>query len=214
HGHPTPQALVESALYHASLLEKYDFDDIVLSMKATDVPSMIDAYRLASQSTAYPLHLGVTHPGVARMGLIKSAMGIGALLIEGIGDTIRVSLADDPVAEIRAAKDILMASGVSRDGATIIACPTCGRTSIDVIGLADQVEKALEDCKIPLTVAVMGCPVNGPGEAREADLGVSGGNGTGILFAKGKVLKKVPEDQILTALLDQIHILEKERAHA
>ncbi|MDL2232833.1 flavodoxin-dependent (E)-4-hydroxy-3-methylbut-2-enyl-diphosphate synthase [Ruminococcaceae bacterium OttesenSCG-928-L11] len=211
YGHPVPEALVDSALYHASLLERFDFHDILISMKSQDVPSMIAAYRNAADRCEYPLHLGVTHTGTARMGLIKSAMGIGALLVDGIGDTLRVSLAADPVEEIRAAKEILRASGATDAGVDIIACPTCGRTTIDVIRLADQVYEALKDCETSLSVAVMGCPVNGPGEAREADLGVSGGNGTGILFAKGKVLKKVPEDEILPALLEQVAILRRER---
>ena len=212
YGRPTPQALVESALYHASLLEKFDFENIAISMKSVDVPSMLEAYRIAADSCVYPLHLGVTHTGVARMGLVKSAMGIGGLLLEGIGDTLRVSLAADPVEEIRAAKDILLASGISRKWPEIIACPTCGRAGIDVIDLANKVDLALKDCTVPVVVAVMGCVVNGPGEAREADLGIAGGNGTGILFAKGKVVKKVPQEEILSTLLEEISKFEKENA--
>lgn len=207
HGRPTPEAMVESALYHASLLEKADFTDIILSMKCSNVRDMTASYRLAAQCCAYPLHLGVTEAGTSHMGLIKSAVGIGGLLLDGIGDTVRVSLTAPPVEEIRAAKGILKAVGLG-SGPTIISCPTCGRTQIDVVSLAGEVEQALEGCTLPLTVAVMGCAVNGPGEAREADIGVAGGNGTGLLFRHGEVLRKVPEAEIVPALLELVHQLE------
>ena len=207
YGRPTPEALVESAFGHIALLEKYGFRDICVSMKSSSVPLMIEAYKLFSERSDYPLHVGVTETGTARMGTIKSAMGIGALLCQGIGDTIRVSLTADPVQEVLAARDILKAAGLRRDGVNIIACPTCGRTRIDLIGLATQVEQALAACEKPLTVAVMGCVVNGPGEAREADIGIAGGDGCGILFVKGKQLKKLPYDELLPALLDYIEQL-------
>ena len=190
YGHPTPEALVESAFGHIALLEKYGFHDICVSMKSSSVPLMIEAYRLFSERSDYPLHVGVTETGTERMGTIKSAMGIGALLCQGIGDTMRVSLTADPVQEVLTAKDILKAAGLRRDGVNIIACPTCGRTRIDLIRLANEVEQALADCEKPITVAVMGCVVNGPGEAREADVGIAGGDGCGILFVRGKQLKK------------------------
>ena len=207
YGRPTPEALVESAFGHIALLEKYSFRDICVSMKSSSVPLMIEAYKLFSERSDYPLHVGVTETGTARMGTIKSAMGIGALLCQGIGDTMRVSLTADPVQEVLAARDILKAAGLRRDGVNIIACPTCGRTRIDLIGLATQVEQALAACEKPLTVAVMGCVVNGPGEAREADIGIAGGDGCGILFVKGKQLKKLPYDELLPALLDYIEQL-------
>ena len=205
-GGPTPEALVESALYHVSLLEKFDFTDIVVSLKASSVDSTIRAYQLMAQRCNYPLHLGVTEAGTARMGLIKSAIGIGSLLQQGIGDTIRVSLTADPVEEIAAGKDILKALGMGA-GPRLVSCPTCGRTRIDLIGLAGRVEEALRGCEKDITVAVMGCAVNGPGEAREADIGVAGGVGEGLLFKKGQILRKVPEDQLLPALLEEIEKL-------
>ena len=207
YGRPTPEALVESAFGHIALLEKYGFRDICVSMKSSSVPLMIEAYRLFSERSDYPLHVGVTETGTEHMGIIKSAMGIGALLCQGIGDTMRVSLTADPVREVLAARDILKAAGLRTDGVNIIACPTCGRTRLDLIGLANQVEQALADCKKPLTVAVMGCVVNGPGEAREADIGIAGGDGCGILFVKGRQLKKLPYDELLPALLDYIEHL-------
>lgn len=206
-GGPTPEAMVESAAYHVSLLERYDFQDIVISLKSSGVPQTIQAYRLASQRFEYPLHLGVTEAGTERMGLVKSAIGIGSLLADGIGDTIRVSLTADPVKEIAAAKDILRAVGLDQSGPVIVSCPTCGRTKIDLIGLAHQVEEALKDCKKPIKVAVMGCAVNGPGEAREADIGIAGGDGVGLLFKKGEIVRKVPEEGLLPALLDAIEEL-------
>ena len=205
-GGPTPEALVGSALYHVSLLEKFDFTDIVVSLKASSVDSTIRAYQLMAQRCNYPLHLGVTEAGTARMGLIKSAIGIGSLLQQGIGDTIRVSLTADPVEEIAAGKDILKALGMGA-GPRLVSCPTCGRTRIDLIGLAGRVEEALRGCEKDITVAVMGCAVNGPGEAREADIGVAGGVGEGLLFKKGQILRKVPEDQLLPALLEEIEKL-------
>ena len=207
YGHPTPEALVESAFSHIRLLEKFGFDDICVSMKSSSVPLMIEAYRLFSERSDYPLHVGVTETGTERMGTIKSAMGIGALLCQGIGDTMRVSLTADPVQEVLTAKDILKAAGLRRDGVNIIACPTCGRTRIDLIRLANEVEQALSDCQKPITVAVMGCVVNGPGEAREADVGIAGGDGCGILFVRGKQLKKLSYDELLPALLEYIEQL-------
>lgn len=204
YGAPTAQALVDSALYHVRLIEKFDYDQIAISIKSSDVPTMIEAYRLAAEQCPYALHLGVTEAGTARMGLIKSAIGIGSLLCDGIGDTIRVSLTADPVEEIAAAKDILKSIGLRKQGVNIVSCPTCGRTKIDLIGLAHQVEEALKDCPKSLTVAVMGCAVNGPGEAREADIGVAGGDGCALLFKKGEILRKVPEDQVLSELLKEI----------
>lgn len=203
YGHPTPEALCESALYHASLLERFDFTDIVVSMKASSVDSTIRAYRLAAEKCDYPLHLGITHAGTARMGLMKSAIGIGSLLQQGIGDTLRVSLAADPVEEVRAGRDILKALDM-RGGVRLIACPTCGRTRIDLISLANQVDEALSSCKKNITVAVMGCAVNGPGEAREADIGIAGGRGEGLLFRKGEILRKVPESRLLEELLAEV----------
>lgn len=204
YGAPTPEAMVESAMYHAALLEKFDFNDIVISIKSSNVPTMIAAYEMAAQRCDYPLHLGVTEAGTERMGIIKSAAGIGSLLCHGIGDTIRVSLTDDPVKEVFAAMDILKAIGLKNDSPYLIACPTCGRTRIDLVGLAKQVEEKLRDVHKPIKVAVMGCVVNGPGEAREADIGIAGGDGEGLLFKKGQILRKVPEDQLLTELMKEI----------
>ncbi|MBO5836392.1 MAG: flavodoxin-dependent (E)-4-hydroxy-3-methylbut-2-enyl-diphosphate synthase [Oscillospiraceae bacterium] len=207
YGHPTAEALVESAFEHLELLEKFGFYDSCVSMKSSTVPTMVAAARLFRSRCDYPLHIGVTETGPVRMGLMKSAMGIGALLLEGIGDTIRVSLTDDPVEEVYAAKDILKAAGLRKEGVNIISCPTCGRTNIDLIGLVNQVETALKNCEKPITVAVMGCIVNGPGEAREADVGIAGGDGCGMLFAKGQQLEKLPYDELLPALLKKIEEL-------
>lgn len=204
YGHPTAEALVESAFSHLELLEKEGFHDICVSMKSSTVPTMVEAARLFRSRCDYPLHIGVTETGPVRQGLIKSAMGIGALLMDGIGDTIRVSLTDDPVEEVYAAKDILKAAGLRKDGANIISCPTCGRTRIDLIGLVNQVDQALKDCGKPITVAVMGCVVNGPGEAREADIGIAGGDGCGLIFEKGQAVEKLPYDELLPALLRRI----------
>ena len=207
YGHPTAQALVESAFGHLELLEKYGFYDTCVSMKSSHVPTMVAAARLFRSKCDYPLHIGVTETGPVRQGLIKSAMAIGALLLDGIGDTLRVSLTDDPVEEVYAAKDILKAAGLRRDGVDIISCPTCGRTRIDLIGLVNQVDAALKDCQKPITVAVMGCVVNGPGEAREADIGIAGGDGWGMIFEKGQQVAKLPYDELLPELLRRIEQL-------
>ena len=204
YGHPTPEALVESAFQHLELLEKQGFYDTCVSMKSSNVPNMVAAARLFRSKCDYPLHIGVTETGPVRQGLIKSAMGIGALLLDGIGDTLRVSLTDDPVEEVYAAKDILKAAGLRKEGVDIISCPTCGRTRIDLIGLVNQVDAALKDCQKPITVAVMGCIVNGPGEAREADIGIAGGDGWGMIFEKGVQVDRLPYDQLLPALLERI----------
>ncbi len=204
YGHPTAEALVESAFGHLELLEKFGFYDTCVSMKSSTVPTMVAACRLFREKCDYPLHIGVTETGPVKQGLIKSAMGIGALLLDGIGDTIRVSLTDDPVEEVYAAKDILKAAGLRKEGVNIISCPTCGRTRIDLIGLVNQVDAALKDCEKPITVAVMGCIVNGPGEAREADIGIAGGDGWGMIFEKGVQVEKLPYDELLPALLARI----------
>ena len=207
YGGITPEALVESAFGHIELLHRYDFDDICVSFKSSDVRTTMAAYRLMSEKSDYPLHLGVTETGTLRMGTIKSAIGIGGLLGFGIGDTIRVSLSADPVEEVSAARDILKALGIRRDGPNLISCPTCGRTRIDLIRLAQEVEQRLEHVQKPLTVAVMGCVVNGPGEAASADVGIAGGDGVGLLFRKGEIVKKVPQDQLvdeLFSLIDEI----------
>ena len=204
YGHPTAEALVESAFEHLSLLEKFGFYDSCVSMKSSTVSTMVKAARLFRERCDYPLHIGVTETGPVRMGLMKSAMGIGALLLDGIGDTIRVSLTDDPVEEVYAAKDILKAAGLRKEGVNIISCPTCGRTKIDLISLVNQVDEALKDCQKPITVAVMGCIVNGPGEAREADIGIAGGDGCGMLFEKGEQIMKLPYEELLPALLQRI----------
>ena len=204
YGHPTAEALVESAFEHLELLEKYGFYDTCLSMKSSTVPTMVAAARLFRSKCDYPLHIGVTETGPVKMGMIKSAMGIGALLLDGIGDTIRVSLTDDPVQEVYAAKDILKAAGLRKEGVNIISCPTCGRTRIDLIGLVNQVDEALKECQKPITVAVMGCIVNGPGEAREADIGIAGGDGWGMIFEKGEQVEKLPFEELLPALLMRI----------
>lgn len=207
YGSPTPEAMVESAMYHASLLERFDFDDIVISIKSSNVNTMIRAYELAAEKCDYPLHLGVTEAGTERMGIIKSAVGIGSLLTHGIGDTIRVSLTDNPVKEVYAAFDILKAVGLKTDCPYLISCPTCGRTKIDLVSLAGKVEEQLRDCRKPIKVAVMGCIVNGPGEAKEADIGIAGGDGCGLIFKKGEILRKVPEDKLLDELMKEIEKL-------
>ncbi|MBQ4616788.1 MAG: flavodoxin-dependent (E)-4-hydroxy-3-methylbut-2-enyl-diphosphate synthase [Clostridia bacterium] len=204
YGSPTPQALCDSALYHASLLEKFDFDDIVLSLKSSDVQTMHDAYTLVAQRCPYPLHLGVTEAGTPRMGLVKSAAGIGGLLLKGLGDTIRVSLTADPVEEVRAAHDLLRALGLRRGGARLVSCPTCGRTQVALIDIASEVERRLETVDKDIAVAVMGCIVNGPGEAREADIGMAGGKGKFAIFKKGEVIKTVDEAVAVDALMDEI----------
>lgn len=200
YGKPTADGMVESAMYHINLLEKNGFEDIVISLKASNVKMMVDAYRKISKLVDYPLHLGVTEAGTAFQGTVKSAIGIGSLLVDGIGDTIRVSLTEDPVEEIKVAKEILKVLGLIDTGVEIVSCPTCGRTEIDLIGLAKKVEKEFENEKRKIKIAVMGCVVNGPGEAREADYGVAGGKGVGVLFKKGQVVKKVDESEILIEL--------------
>ena len=204
YGHVTPEALVESALGHIRLLEQYEFTDICVSVKSSDVPLNMKAYRLLSQTVDYPLHLGVTEAGTPSMGLIKSAVGIGGLLCDGIGDTIRVSLTADPIEEVYAAKRILQACGIRKSGVNLVSCPTCGRTSYDMIPLAEELERRLADCDKKITVAVMGCVVNGPGEASAADIGVAGGKGEGLIFRHGEVLYKVPEEKLLDALMEEI----------
>lgn len=207
YGHPTAEALVESAFSHIALLEKYDFTDICVSMKSSSVPMMMQAYRLMHEQSDYPLHVGVTETGTEYMGTVKSAMGIGGLLCMGIGDTIRVSLTADPVREVVAAKAILKAAGLREGGVNFVSCPTCGRTKIDLIQLANRVEEALQDCDKNITVAVMGCVVNGPGEAREADVGIAGGDGCGVLFVKGELRERLPYDALLPALLSYVEKL-------
>jgi (E)-4-hydroxy-3-methylbut-2-enyl-diphosphate synthase len=204
YGAPTPEALVESALNHAKLLEKNDFYDTVISIKSSDVQTMISAYEICAEKCDYPLHLGVTEAGTERMALVKSSIGIGSLLARGIGDTIRVSMTADPVREVRAGFDILKALNLKNDCVKIVSCPTCGRTRIDLIALANKVEKRLENCKKSITVAVMGCAVNGPGEARQADVGIAGGDGCALIFRKGEILRKVPENRAVDELIKEI----------
>ena len=210
YGRPTAEALVESALGHVRLLEAEDFYDIKISLKAHDVPLTIAAYRKMSEAADYPLHLGITEAGTPQSGMIKSAVGIGALLAEGIGDTIRVSLTGDPLVEVKVANEILKSLGLREYGPTLIACPTCGRTSIDLAQIAADVEARLEGVSRPIQVAVMGCVVNGPGEAREADVGIAGGRGEGLVFRKGEVLRRVPEDQLVAELFKEIDAILRE----
>lgn len=211
YGHPTPEAMVESALRHIRILERYDFHDIKVSLKANDVPMTLKAYQLMSETVDYPLHLGITEAGTITSGVVKSAVGIGALLAQGIGDTIRVSLTGDPVEEVKVANEILKSLGLRQYGPTLISCPTCGRTQIDLVRIAAEVEKKLATIKKPITVAVMGCVVNGPGEARGADIGIAGGREFGLIFHKGVVVKKVSEDQLLDELFVEInHLIEEE----
>lgn len=207
YGHVCPEAMVESAFGHIRLLNKFGFDDICVSLKSSSVPITMKAYQLMSQESDYPLHIGVTEAGTVRMGTLKSAVGIGGLLAMGIGDTMRVSLSADPVEEIYAAKDILKVTGLRKDGAELVSCPTCGRTRIDLISLAGQVEERLKSIDKPITVAVMGCVVNGPGEASAADCGIAGGKGEGLLFKKGQIIKKVPQDQLVDELFALIETL-------
>lgn len=204
YGSPTPQAMVESGLYHISLLNKYDFDDIVLSLKSSDTKRMYDAYVLAAEKCKYPLHLGVTEAGTEKMGTIKSAAGIGGLLLRDIGDTIRVSLTDNPVKEVEAAKNLLKALGIKKGGIRFISCPTCGRTKIDLINLAKSAEQKLAGVDKDITVAIMGCVVNGPGEAHEADIGIAGGDGCGVMFKKDGTMRKIAEDKLLDELIAEI----------
>ena len=207
YGGPTPEALVESAFGHIKLLNRWDFDDICVSLKTSSVPGTIAAYRKMAAESDYPLHVGLTEAGTPRMGVLKSAVGIGGLLALGIGDTIRVSLSADPVEEVYAAQDILRVVGLRKDAPELISCPTCGRTKIDLIGLANEVEERLRAVRKPITVAVMGCVVNGPGEAREADVGIAGGDGVGLLFRKGEIVKKVPQAELVDELFRLIDTL-------
>lgn len=207
YGGPTPEALVESAFGHIKLLNRWDFDDICVSLKTSSVPGTIAAYRKMAAESDYPLHVGLTEAGTPRMGVLKSAVGIGGLLALGIGDTIRVSLSADPVEEVYAAMDILRVVGLRKDAPELISCPTCGRTKIDLIGLAHEVEERLRAVRKPITVAVMGCVVNGPGEAREADVGIAGGDGVGLLFRKGEIVKKVPQAELVDELFRLIETL-------
>ena len=211
YGGPRPQALVESALRHVALLEQEGFFDIAVSIKASNVPDMVQANRLLAQRCGYAIHLGVTEAGTPASGIVKSAVGIGALLLDGIGDTIRVSLTADPAEEVPAAFRILQACGLRPDAPELVSCPTCGRTCIDLISLANRVEQAISKRSLPVKVAVMGCVVNGPGEAREADVGIAGGRGEGVLFSKGRILKKVPEQELFDALMQELDAMEKER---
>ncbi len=204
YGGVTPEAMVESGLYHISLLEKFDFDDIVLSLKSSDTLKMHKAYELAAEKCRYPLHLGVTEAGTENMGVIKSAAGIGGLLLRGIGNTIRISLTDDPVKEVEAGIKLLKAIGIRNDGIKFVSCPTCGRTQIDLIKIAADAEKRLANVNKNITVAIMGCVVNGPGEASAADIGIAGGKGCGVLFKKGQIICKLPEEKLLDALIEEI----------
>ncbi len=207
YGRICPEAMVESAFEHIRLLNQFDFDDICVSLKSSNVPVTMKAYQLMRQASDYPLHIGVTEAGTKRMGTLKSAVGIGGLLALGIGDTMRVSLSDDPVEEVYAARDILKAAGIRHEGAELVSCPTCGRTRIDLISLASEVEERLKTVDKPITVAVMGCVVNGPGEASAADCGIAGGVGEGLLFKKGQIVKKVPQDQLVDELFALIESL-------
>lgn len=205
YGSPTPEAMVESGFYHISLLEKFDFTDIVLSLKSSDTKRMYNAYTLAAERCPYPLHLGVTEAGTENMGVIKSAAGIGGLLLRDIGDTVRISLTDDPVKEVEAANKLLKAIGLKNGGIKFVSCPTCGRTSIDLIGIAKAAEEKLKNVNKDITVAIMGCVVNGPGEAKEADIGIAGGKGCGVLFKNGEILKNnIPEEKLLDVLVEEI----------
>jgi len=213
YGSPTAEALAESAIYHAELLTRHAFEDIVISIKSSTVKEMIEANRILAKECDFPLHIGVTEAGTKLQGTIKNAIGMGALLCDGIGDTVRVSLTADPVEEIYAAKEILKACGCGKDGMTIVSCPTCGRTKIDLIGIAERFEEVAKKegiTNLPIKVAVMGCVVNGPGEAREADIGIAGGDGEAVLFKRGKIVKKISEDKVIETLIDEIKMMEKE----
>jgi len=204
YGAATPEAMVESGLYHISLLEKFDFNDIVLSLKSSDTQTMYKAYELAAENCRYPLHLGVTEAGTENMGVIKSAAGIGGLLLRGIGNTIRISLTDDPVKEVEAGIKLLKAIGIRKEGVRLVSCPTCGRTEIDLIGIAKEAERRLENINKNITVAIMGCVVNGPGEASAADIGIAGGKGCGVIFKKGEIIAKADEKDLLDLLMQEI----------
>jgi len=205
YGRVCSEALVESALRHAEILDSVNFNDLVISIKSSDVKMMVDSYKIISKKVDYPMHIGVTEAGTVWRGTIKSSIGIGALLCEGIGDTIRVSLTGDPVEEVRVGKEILKSLGYIKEGIEFVSCPTCGRTQINLIGIAEEVEKRLKDCNKNIKVAIMGCVVNGPGEAREADIGIAGGKGEGLIFKKGEVIKKVKEEDLVDELLKEIN---------
>ena len=207
YGSPTPEAMVESGLYHVSLLNKFDFDNIVLSLKSSDTRRTYEAYVAASEKCSYPLHIGVTEAGTEKMGIVKSSAALGGLLLRGIGNTLRISLTDDPVREVEAAKNLLKGIGLRSDGIKFVSCPTCGRTKIDLIGLAKKAEEQLKSINKNITVAIMGCVVNGPGEAKEADIGIAGGDGCGVLFKKDGTMRKIPEEQLLSELLAEIEKL-------
>lgn len=209
-GHPTAEGMVAGAMEHVKILEEENFHDIVISVKSTDVPMMVKANRLLHEQVNYPLHLGVTEAGTLYRGTIKSAIGIGSLLLDGIGDTIRVSLTDDPLKEVKAAREILSSVGMQQYGPVLVSCPTCGRTQVDLIHMAQEVEEKIQKFKKPIRVAVMGCAVNGPGEAREADFGIAGGKGSGLLFRKGKILRSVPEEELIPALMEEIEKFENQ----
>ena len=209
YGYPTAQGMLESALYHIDILEQLDFYDIIVSMKASSVPLAIEAYRLAAESFSYPLHLGITESGTLFGGTIKSAAGLGTLLSMGIGDTIRVSLSADPVEEIKVARELLKAFGIISNAVTLVSCPTCGRIDIDLISIANEIEEYVQNIRAPIKVSVLGCAVNGPGEAREADIGIAGARGEGLLFRKGEVVRKVPEAELVTALKNEIDQMAK-----
>ena len=209
-GHPTAEGMVEGALTHVRILEQEGFRDIVISVKSSDVPMMVKANRILADKVEYPLHLGVTEAGTLYRGTVKSAIGIGSLLLDGIGDTVRISLTDDPLKEVRAAKEILSSVGIQQYGPVLISCPTCGRTQVNLIDMAKEVEEKIKRFKKPIKVAVMGCAVNGPGEAREADFGIAGGVGSGLVFRKGKVIRSVPENELIDALMEEIEKFETE----
>ena len=214
YGHPTAHAMAEAAWRHIRILEEMDFHDIVISLKAHDVPLTVEAYRKMAAACDYPLHVGITEAGTYHMGIVKSAVGIGTLLAEGIGDTVRVSLTGDPRPEVVTAYEILKSLGLRTYGPTLVSCPTCGRTCVPLEKLALEVEKRLSGLRDPLTIAVMGCAVNGPGEAREADVGIAGGKGEGLLFRKGEILRRVPEDELVDQLFVEIHKIIEERKNS
>ncbi len=214
YGHPTPEALVESALYHVEILEKLDFHDIIVSIKSSNVVQAVEAYSLMAQKKNYPLHLGITEAGTLEAGTVKSSVGLGIMLAKGLGDTLRVSLTSDVVDEVRVAKKILQSLDLYEKSIEIVSCPTCGRTSIDLIGIAQEVEKRVAHINHPYKIAVMGCAVNGPGEAREADLGLAGGKGVGLIFKKGQIIRKVEEGKLVDALIEELNLmLEEDRKH-
>jgi len=212
YGYPTAQGMLESALFHIRILEELDFQDIIVSMKASDVPLAIEAYRLAAEAFAYPLHLGITESGTLYSGTIKSSAGLGTLLSMGLGNTMRVSLTADPVEEIKVARELLKVFGVISNAVTIISCPTCGRIDIDLISIANEIEEYVQNIKAPIKVSVLGCAVNGPGEAREADIGIAGGRGEGLLFRYGEIIRKIPEKDLVSELKREIDMLAQKYA--